>query len=277
MFDFHTHTTNSPDADNSAEEMVRRAIELNLDALAITDHCEVNLYYGIEYYNAIPNGYDQYHYDNNFAKSMKDNTELKEKLSNSFNLLCGIELGGAPFDFELAEKICSDERLDFVIGSIHQLRNHDDFAFLDYSKENVPELLEENYLEIFNLCKWGKFDILGHLTYTLRYIEGNYGMKVDMKPYEEIIAESFKALIKNGKGIEINTSGLRQKYGKTFPELKYVKLFKDLGGELLSIGSDSHCTADLAKGIDDGIKLAKSAGFDKVCCFKKRKPYFINI
>ena len=98
-----------------------------------------------------------------------------------------------------------------------------------------------------------------------------------MKPYEEIIAECFKVLINKGKGIEINTSGLRQTYGRTFPDFNYIKLYKDLGGEILTIGSDSHSTYDLARGIPEGIELARFAGFVSTCYFKKRKPYFVNL
>ncbi len=277
MIDCHTHTCNSPDAENTVSELCEQAIALGLDVLAITEHCEVNRYYGIEYYNAKPNGYDTYDFQLDFEKSMKDNTFAQQKYHGKLNLICGIELGQATHDLELAEKIISDERLDFVIGSMHQLPNHDDFAFIDYNEVDIPSLLMENYLEVLKLCEWGKFDVLGHLTYTLRYIVGNYGIDVDMKPYEEIIAECYRVLISKGKGIEINTSGLRQTYGKTFPDLNYIKLYKDLGGKILSIGSDSHTTYDLAKGIPQGVELAKLAGFTEVCYFKKRKPYFINL
>ena len=117
----------------------------------------------------------------------------------------------------------------------------------------------------------------GKMTYTLRYIEGDHGIHVDMKHYEEIIRESFKLLIQNGKGIEINTSGLRQKYGKTFPDLYWVKIYRELGGEIISLGSDSHCAADIGKGIAEGAEIARDAGFDYLCFFKERKPNFIKI
>ena len=137
--------------------------------------------------------------------------------------------------------------------------------------------MEKYFNETYKLCKWGKFDVLGHLTYTLRYIEGDNGIKVDMKPYEEIIRESLKLIIQNGKGIEINTSGLRQKYGKTFPDYEWVKIYRELGGEILSLGSDSHCPEDIGKGIADGAEIALQAGFEYLCYFKERKPNFIKI
>lgn len=277
LIDCHTHSTNSPDGFSSPENMIKTAVEMNYAAYALTDHCEVNRWFSIEHYGAAPNGYDTYDFGADFEKSMKENTVLKEKYAGKINFLCGIELGQATHDFGLSEAIVKDKRLDFVIGSMHQLPDNDDFAFIDFSKHSVPELLEKYYNEVYKLCKWGKFDVLGHLTYTLRYIEGDNGIKVDMSPYEEIIRESFKVLIENGKGIEINTSGLRQNYGQTFPNLYWVKMFKDMGGEVLSLGSDAHKTEDLGKGIADGAEIAKAAGFEYLCYFKERKPNFIKI
>ena len=98
-----------------------------------------------------------------------------------------------------------------------------------------------------------------------------------MSRYEEIIREIFKTIIYNGKGIEINTSGLRQKYGKPFPEYRFVKMYKELGGELISVGSDAHTVADLGKGVADGAEIAKQAGFKYLCFFKERKPQFLII
>ena len=277
LIDCHNHSTNSPDGHSSPEEMLMTAMEKGFSAHALTDHCEVNRWFSIEHYGAEPNEYDTYDFGADFEKSMKQNTALKEKYAGKFNFLCGIELGQAPFDFGLSEAIVSDKRLDFVIGSIHQIKAKDDFAFLDYANNDIDKLLTDYYDDMYSLCKWNKFDILGHLTYPLRYIEGENGIKVDMSKYEEIIRLCFKTLIENGKGIEINTSGLRQAYGQAFPNLYWVKMFREMGGEILSLGSDAHTAEDLGKGIEDGAKIALEAGFTHLCYFKERKPNFIKI
>ena len=277
LIDCHSHSTNSPDGHFSPEEMIKTAMERGFAAYALTDHCEVNRWFSIEHYGVQPNEYDTYDFGRDFEKSMAENTALKEKYDGKINFLCGIELGQATHDFGLSEAIVKDKRLDFIIGSMHQLPDNDDFAFIDFSKHSVPELLEKYYTEVYKLCKWGQFDVLGHLTYTLRYIEGDNGIKVDMSPYEEIIRESFKILIQNGKGIEINTSGLRQAYGQPFPNLYWVKMFREMGGEVLSLGSDAHTTEDLGKGIAEGAEIAREAGFSHICYFKERKPQFIKI
>lgn len=279
IIDCHTHTRNSFDADNDTViERCERAIQLGLDAMAVTDHCEVNRFFDKDHYKIdYEQKYDDYGFNKAFENSMAETTAAKELYSGKLNLICGLELGQPLADIEVTEKILEDKRLDFVIASMHEMPGHDDFAFLDYSKEDVPALLEQDFNEILKIAKWGKFDVLGHITYALRYIQGNQNIPVDMTPYQDIIREIFKTVIEKGKGIEINTSGLRQKFGDTFPSLEYIKLYRELGGEILTVGSDSHTTADLAKGVKEGIEIAAQAGFTTITYFKERKPYFINI
>lgn len=277
VIDCHTHSLNSPDGISGAEDMVKRACEMGLSAYALTDHCEINQWFTIEHYGIAPNDYDNYDFGAMFEKSMRDNCALKKKYGDKINFICGIELGQANFDFGLAQAAARDKRLDFVIGSLHQIKGKDDFAFIDYKRENIPALLEEYFKEIYDLCKWNKFDILAHLTYPLRYICGEAEIDVDLSEYEEIIRLCFRTLAQNGKGIEINTSGFRQKYGKPLPTPEYVKMFRDEGGEIISVGSDAHCTDDLGKNIADGAEIALEAGFKYLCCFKSRNPQFISI
>lgn len=279
LIDCHTHTQYSMDSEADINEMIKRAIELGLKAYAITDHCECCCWFPKEHY-ADTEIFDYFNYAEDFENSLNAVTAMKEKYGSEINLICGIEMGQAVHDLEIAERIVSDERLDFIIGSIHQTRDEKDFFYIDYRNMSMDEiylLLDKYFKEIYELCKWGKFDILGHLTYALRYMKRRYGIDPDISRYDELIAESFRELVSKGKGIEINTSGLRQNFGDVFPPLKYVKLFRDLGGEILSVGSDAHKVEDLGSGIAEGIEIARAAGFTRLCYFKKRKPCFLRI
>jgi len=277
MTDCHTHTSVSPDGRDTVLAGAMKAADIGLKAYAVTEHCEANRLYGIE---NCPFTYNEEHYFNNleiFERSMAANEEAAEKISGSINFINGIELGQATHNFSDAELISDDERLDFIIGSMHELPGKEDFAFLDYKNENIDSVLSEYFDELIKLCEWGKFDTLGHLTYPLRYIVGENHIDTDISCYEEKIRRIFTLLSHSDKGLEINTSGLRQLYGKTFPELKYIKMFRECGGKIITVGSDSHCTDDIGKGIKEGIALAKEAGFEKVYYFKKHVPYGISI
>lgn len=265
-FDFHNHSTQSPDGENSVEEMVLRAIELGMKHYTITDHLEINKFYDEEFL-----------YEEPVRQSSVILPELKEKYKDKISLQYGVELGQPLHDMELTNRMLDSYNYDFIIGSCHMVRGYDDFYFLDYNEIDPQFLLNLYFEELLEMAEWGKFDSLGHLTYPLRYITGDKKIPVDMQPYENIIDEIFRTLIKNNIGMEINTSGLRQNIGLTLPDYKYVKRFYDLGGRILTIGSDAHCCADLGKGIAEGIEIAKKAGFSEIACFKNRKPEFIKI
>lgn len=277
LIDCHNHTHNSPDG---AEESVlcrcARAAELGIGVLAVTDHCEVNRFFSLAHYGVEPNGYDTYDFGRDFELSMQENTAAKAKAPEGVKLLCGIELGQATHELALAEHIYADVRLDFVIGSMHQLPGWDDFAFLDYSKVDAAALFHENLQEIARLARTDTYDVLGHITYALRYMAAA-GVQLELAPYREELAEIFRILIAKDKGIEINTSGLRQAYGDCFPNLECLKLYRELGGKILTIGSDAHTNADLGKGIARGLEIAREAGFTEITYFEKHEPQFIRL
>ncbi len=278
LIDCHTHTQFSMDSDADINLCIKKAMDIGLSAYAITDHCECSTWYPETHYTNREN-FDYFNYSQDFDNSISAITELKEKYKK-FNLICGVEMGQATQDIKVAEKIMSDERLDFIIGSVHQVRNEKDFYYINYENMSIDEiynLLERYFLEVYELCKLNCFDVLGHLTYCLRYMKCRNDICPDISRFDEIIAESFRLLARNGKGIEINTSGIRQGFGNCFPSIKYVKLFRDVGGEILSVGSDAHLPEDIGKNISDALETAKAVGFTHLCYFKKRKPYFLNI
>ncbi len=276
--DLHTHSAFSPDAEDNAQAMIEEALRKGIQYYAISDHCDCNFWemppskdirdadmYGSRYYA---------------RASISRLNDLKTIYNGRIELVCATELAQPLQNEEAAMKIVNDPRLDFIIGSHHMNKGKDDFYWLEYKNMDSNEihaLLDDYFREVLEMCEWGHFDVLGHLTYPLRYIVERSNVQVDMKRYDEIIREIFCTLIKNDKGIEINTSGLRQPIGKTLPEFEYVKLYHDLGGEILTVGSDAHCKADIGAGIDEGIHIAEEAGFEFLTCFRRHIPYMISI
>ncbi|MBR6873599.1 MAG: histidinol-phosphatase HisJ family protein [Ruminococcus sp.] len=282
LCDMHTHSSYSPDADRevTVERMVRRARELGLGHIALTDHCDCNYWYRED-----ETEYPEYQKPDSMMFGARDYavSSIREAASLAEGypeLICGIELGQPLQAPEAAAGITKMPGLDFVIGSLHMNAGKPDFYWIEYDKLDSKELdalLTDYFTELLKMCRGCDFDILGHLTYPLRYIEGKYGIPVDMSSYGEVIREIFCTLIQRGKGIEINTSGLRQEYGKTFPTLEYVKLYRSLGGELLTLGSDAHRLCDIGAGLEDGAELAREAGFKYTAVFRGRKPRLIPL
>lgn len=276
--DCHTHTNVSPDGSGTAGGLCRSAISKGLKAVAITEHIELNRWFSQEHYGIIPRNEDElFNYSEIMEKAMKQNSSARGTYSSRIHVISGIELGQPHLDFGLAESVINDARLDYVIASLHEVIGKEDFYYLDYNKESVDELMERYFKELFKICEWGKFDVLGHITYPLRYIEGECGIKIDFDKYEEQLRECLKSLAQHGCGLEINTSGLRQKYGKIFPSIDILKMYREYGGEMVTIGSDAHCADDVGSGVEEGVKMAAEAGFPYLCYFNEREPIYIKI
>ena len=281
LTDCHTHTQFSVDSEADINACIQRAAELGLDAYAITDHCECDAWYPKEHYSEAEQALiESADYAADFEASVAAVTALKEKYAGRLNLICGTELGQILFDKDAAAIVNADKRVDFIIGSVHRIRGEKDFYFIDYTQldmDAIYDLLGRYFREVYELCQTGLFDVVGHVTYSLRYMKQRHGICPDISRFDDIIAESFRSLAHSGRGIEINTSGLRQGFGATFPDLKYVKLFRELGGEILTIGSDSHTVEDIGANVADGAELAQAAGFRYITYFKERKPNFLRI
>lgn len=262
--DMHTHTDNSPDGIHSTMYMCEQAEMNGLRAVAFTDHCEVDAYY-------------RDNYDKSTVQAYFEVAKARNVYSGRLLVLEGIELGQAPYDPELADKIISLYHYDIVIGSIHNLRGREDFWTLPCTQEDVIPLLTEYFQEIENLVDWGKFDTLAHLTYPLRYMVGEHGLKVDLNYFSDQIGSILKKLAASGKALEINTSGLRQPIGRTLPDADIVQRFHDLGGEYITVGSDAHNANDIGAGIETGMEIACNCGFQYLTIFQNRTPVQIPI
>lgn len=263
--DSHTHSTQSPDGKNTVREMTERAASLGIEHYTITDHLEINKFYDPEFL-----------YEEPVKESSLILPPLIEEFKGKLDLHYGVELGQPLHDMALTERMLESYDFEFIIGSCHMVRGWDDFYFLDYDKVDPHYLMKLYFEELLEMVEWGKFDVLGHLTYPLRYIEGDFGIKIDMERFDPIIKEIFRTLVRNNMGIEINTSGLREKIGVTLPNEKYVRMYRELGGEIVTVGSDAHCVGHLGSGIIRGLELARKCGFDRIFYFDHRKPVEVS-
>jgi histidinol-phosphatase (PHP family) len=267
IIDTHTHSSFSFDGENTPREMADRAAELGLSALTFTDHIDVNDYYGSNYKES-----------ELMPIAAVEIPKLKDEYSDRLKIGFGAEIGQYLHNPALARQLIKEFDLDYVIGSTHNVRAHNDFFYMDFHEENPEELLRLYFGEMLEIAESADTDVLGHLTYPLRYITGRDRIAVDMSRYTELIQEIFKAAANRGIGLEINTGGLRkQGYDKADPDIEYVRLFRECGGEIVTIGSDAHRTGDIAANFKQGAEIAKSAGFKQIAYFEKRKPIFVDL
>ncbi len=264
LSDCHNHSNISLDGHSPVRDMLDRAVELGLHYYALTDHCECNTYYEEDYHGVV-------------RKAWNEMTSLKDEYDGKVHFLRGIELGQATQNLEAAEDALSDRDYDVVLGSLHNLRDCKDFYYWDKPSYCVPEALDRYFTELHEMIDWGKFDTLTHISYPLRYIVGECGIPVDFTKYYDRVESVYKKLIEKGIALEINTSGLSQKIGETLPNTELLKMYRQMGGEMVTVGSDAHSAERLAQGMETGFDILTEAGFKYFTVFKKRKPLFITI
>lgn len=252
--DCHLHTDNSFDSETPAERVAERARELGIEYIAITDHCDI-----LEWSDA------------NIARSNAQAAELNDKYDD-LTVLRGIELGEplqSPEQTSIALGLCE---YDFILCSLHNIANEEDFYYLHPDREQAQELIERYFNELLETVRWNEFDSLAHFTYPLRYITDRDGVQVDMERYQPVIREILATLAANGKALEINTSGLRTPSGFLLPTVEYIRLFRELGGRYITLGSDAHVPEHIAVGMKEGIDAARQAGFTHATVYVNREP-----
>ncbi len=257
LCDYHTHTHYSFDgaAHSTHDALCRRALEIGLSDIAFTDHCDIN--------GEVEGLYTPYRADEAFAEMQA----VKEKYKGRLNVLCGIELGNATQYPAEAAAVLSAHPYDFVIGSLHNLRGVPDFSMLKYgmmTDAHIRKLFDRALDETIEMAEHTEgLTTVGHITYMHRYVT-LAEKKLDFKPFYDKLTRLYRILIERDMALEINVSTLWKGLGIAMPTMELLKLYRDCGGKLVTIGSDAHAPENLGKAIRKGYAILETVGFDRV-------------
>lgn len=253
--DFHVHSDNSFDSKEIISDVCSAAVSKNITHIAFTEHFSAGKYS------------KSYGYFND-TKYFSEINEAKEKFKGALEIYSALEVCEPHLFIDDYRKLFSNLELDFLLGSVHNIGG---IGLNKISEQHSSKAAYDIYFnEILKMAMFGDFDVAAHLDLMTRYAFTRHG---DYKnnDYIDVISEIFKALIKRGKGIEINNSGLRKSLGRIHPKIELLKLYKDLGGVLITIGSDAHAAADVGAGCITSLELLKSLSYNSVFTFKKRQ------
>jgi len=260
LSDYHMHTIFSNDGYNTLDEMAAAAIALGFDELAVTDHYDMYVTQNI--YSV---------YDPRAARDAFESA--RQAYGGKMSLIHGIELGEYLHDQPTASAVLDEGEYDFVLGSLHNLYGEEDFYRIVFtSPEQCYSLIERYIAELTDMTLYADFDVLGHLTYPLRYMHRRAPFDVDFRPFEEGLRALFRAVVQSGRGIELNYSGLRREGRETMPDPWCLKLYRECGGEILTLGSDAHRAEHLGMHMYEAVEIARAAGFRYIAGYKGRKP-----
>ena len=269
LCDLHTHTHNSFDGflEATAHAMAQAAIDAGVGVLALTDHCEVN--------GQVQGLYPYFDQSASFAEI----TAARDAFTDKLTLLRGIELGQPMEHPEQALAMREAHDYDFVILSLHNIPNIPDFYLLrtDRMSEQHYHMLYDKLLDaMIASVAFPGVHTLAHVTYPARYW-AEAGKQFDIKPHIPRLTKLFEALCKQGVALEVNVSTLWKGYGFAMPDREVLELYKHVGGELVTIGSDAHAPGNVGNSIANGCRLLLDCGFDQIVAYKEGKQFFVPI
>lgn len=266
-FDGHVHSDCSPRGIDSVMSLCEQAVHRNLFGFAITDCCDCDRF-------------DEMQFSERIRESVYGVYKARSVFEDSLIISDGIEVGQPLDNIGKADKIINNAPFDMVLASVKKYpdgRKLSDVDYTELSENEIVKLLESYYKVLFETCQWDNFDVLSQLTLPMRYINREYARYFSIRYCDDIIEAILKKLAEDEKALEVNTSALRGKLNMILPPVRYLRMFRELGGKYITVGSGCHSCESLGSDLSEGISLVHEAGFFSYCYYEKRKPVLINI
>ena len=255
--DSHLHSWHSVDSTCPMEDIVLKAIELGLEEITFTEHVEHDGRPGAEF---------------DYEKYFEGIAQMREKYGDKIRIKAGIEFGLQTHTIELFWDDLKKYEFDLIILSAHSVRGQH-IASGEYAAGKTQEELHHIYYEntLQMMREFKNYSVLGHVDYIKRYDEhGEYSDD----HIAEVVGKIFHQAIADGKGIEVNTSSFKYNMPDLTPSRRLLQLYYDLGGRIITIGSDAHNTEYVADHFEEIKEVLKEIGFTEICTFEKMEPVF---
>lgn len=265
MIDAHVHTLFSHDGISSMEEYMKAAKEKGVDEITFTEHWDD--------YTGMQSSLQSVDIPAYYAEYLR----IKEKYESP-RINFGIEMGLQPDIHDKVHEVVCSYPFDFVIGSSH-ITNKKDMAmdssfFAGLTRYEAYMIYFREVLQ--NITVHDDFDVYGHLDYVARY--GGYEEKaIRYAEFSDILDEILRLLIRRDKGLELNTSGIRKGLPFPHPNADILRRYRELGGRIITLGSDAHIIRDLAADFAYAKEILSDIGFSEIAVYHGRKPDFVKI
>ena len=282
LADYHVHTAYSDDSDYPMENVVRDAICLGLDEICFTDHVD----YGIKRDWDDPSGIlyrkggfgepEQMALANvDYPEYAAEISRLREQYGDRITIRMGLEFGMQRHTISRYEDLYARYPFDFIILSVHQVDDKELWT-QDYQRDKTQREYNLGYYEeILALVKsYHNYSVLGHLDLISRYDKQGHYLFNEVR---EIVEKILKQVIADGKGIEVNTSSHRYGIDDLSPSRDILQLYRELGGRIVTIGSDSHRPEHLGAYIGETMSELRQLGFGEFCTYEKMTPIYHSL
>ncbi len=270
MYDSHIHSKNSHDSKQTLDDICTTAIEKGLKGVSICDHADGGL-------AIVQNTIE------NIKNCIEDVKEARKKYGSQLKIFQGVEIAEYLFDKENSDIVLGLCNYDVILGSVHTVlvdEFQDSYSRLDFSEKTSEDrinfFLKTYFNQMKDMVEKTDFDILTHINCPIRYINGKYHRGIDIMNFKNEISEIYELIINKNIVLEVNTSGFTESMEGLMPNKELLELYKNMGGRLLSVGSDAHAKENIGKGFAETKKMLTEMGFEGYCCFEQRKRQEIS-
>lgn len=268
--DYHLHSFFSSDSDADVHKIINSAKTKGLTSICVTDHYDMD-------FPIWPDEPD-ITFDLDTDAYYAYMSRIRDAAAPGFDFRIGVELGVTPdITDKLHDYVTAHPELDFIIASSHLVDNQDPYR-PEYFEGKTDYQAYYRYFESILECvrTFRDFNVYGHLDYIMRY-GSTKAAHFDINDYCDIFREIFEILVPEGKGIEINTGSLYRGLDFPHPHRDILKLYRQSGGEIVTVGSDAHKPEYVGYGFDIARELLLESGFRYYCTFSAQKPEFHKI
>lgn len=270
--DYHVHSEYSDDSTYPLEQVIRDAIGMGMDEICITDHVDYGIKKDWDAGEKIAYRGSQPLANVDYPRYMAALRDMQIRYGDRIRIRVGLEFGIQTHTIPQFRALLTRYALDFVILSIHQVENQE-FWTQEFQRGRTQREYNERYYEelLAVVQQYQGYSVLGHLDLITRYDKQGVYPFERVRPLVEAI---LRRVIADGKGIEVNTSSHRYGLTDTTPSVAILQLYRELGGTILTIGSDSHAPAHLGTHIEEARALLRDMGFRQFCTFEQMQPVF---
>jgi histidinol-phosphatase (PHP family) len=193
------------------------------------------------------------------------------------DLRLGIEADFVPGGEEALANLLQARDFDYVIGSVHFLRegavDMDDYSVWD-SRLNSPEEVWQRYFQaIAETARSGLFDVLAHPDLVKYWSprqpthgEGARRPEGELRRYYE---PAIEAIAESGVAVEVSTAGLRKPVGEIYPAPAFLEMALEAGAPV-ALSSDAHRPEDVGADYEQALALLQRLGVRELCVFERR-------
>ena len=257
LADYHIHSRFSPDSRAEIAQICEAAIARGLREIAVTDHVDS----GPE---DRPGAFPAIEY-------LAEIERCRARYGDRLTIRAGLEIGEPHLFPEQTAAALAAGAFDLVLGSAHYADGMQPAWRPAYFDQPLRAAYEAYFRQVLRLAEGGDWDVLGHLDLIKRDAR-KLGLPYDgPTPYAETIRAALAHVVERGKGIEINTSPLYRGQPEPCPALEILRWYRELGGEILTFGSDAHTPDAVAAHFDVARDMALAAGFTRRARFAGRK------